>query len=110
MGRFSRRSHHRCRAVRIVHDPGQSGVKNAYQQHVRGVVSDEEWAVSKAFALMQLSWPFGRAYWLTNRPFFDPGFVAAIEGDLDSNPDIASYIESFDADLKLVLASMQKQP
>ena len=63
-----------------------ASVQYIYQQYVRGVLSDDEWAAAQVFAVAQVNWPFGRAHWLANTRWFDPGFTASINQALGRWP------------------------
>ena len=82
-----------------------TSIQYTYRQYVRGVVPDDEWVAAVAFAVAQLNWPFGRAVWSTNEPWFDPGFTAAINQALSDGPDEIYFMEELRANLKRELRS-----
>ena len=82
-----------------------ASIQYSYLQYVRGLLSDDEWADMEAFAVAQINWPFGRAHWLANKPWFNPDFTATINQALLDGPNEFDYMKVLKTNLEHELQS-----
>jgi hypothetical protein len=56
-----------------------NAIQQTYFNYNSGIASEEEWLTSKRYAVEQLRWSVGRAYWNATRDFYDHKFASEID-------------------------------
>ena len=56
-----------------------NAIQQTFLNYDSGIASEEEWLTSKRYAVQQLEWSVGRAYWIATRDFYDQKFASEID-------------------------------
>jgi hypothetical protein len=63
-------------------------IQQTYLNYQTGLALEQDWLQSKSYAVQQLSWPVGRAYWSATKKYYIPEFVSEIDEALLKTPGV----------------------